>query len=71
MTGLLHSRLSSGGYFNASQDPGQRSSQLFGHRVTFVNDNSDWTHHLHRHDNIVGATFAPGGTTSTPEPASL
>jgi hypothetical protein len=61
----------SGGYFNASQDLANVQANLSTTGVTFVNDNATGLTIFADDGNIAGATFAPGGTTSTPEPASL
>jgi len=62
---------SSGGYFNASQHLANVQANFSATGVTFVNDNATALTIFTADGNINGATFAPGGTTSTPEPASL
>jgi|KBSMisStandDraft_5_1062788.scaffolds.fasta_scaffold315046_2 PEP-CTERM motif len=62
---------SSGGYFNASQDLANVQANFSATGVTFVNGNATALTIFTADGNIDGATFAPGGTTSTPEPASL
>lgn len=62
---------SSGGYFNATQDLPNVQANFSATGVNFVNGNSTSLTVFTTDGNIQGATFAPGGTTSTPEPASL
>lgn len=62
---------SSGGYFNASQEVPNVSVSFSLTGVTFGNGTGGPLTGFTADGNIEGATFTPGGTTSTPEPSSL